>query len=236
MQDGSTVRIRPTKPTSKPAAKPFHLAVLSENMEWQPLCPIAPGGVEIGRETEAFGDLLTVAARHARFHVTEHGRIVVEDLGSSSGVFQKIKNKELLADGTWLRIGSQLLEFRLLSPTPAGDLNDQAGEQLWAPSPVTAWAELVVLRADREATARYPVVPPEVIVGREASRGADLVLYGDRNASSRHARIRRGGEGAEIEDLGSLNGTYIRREGPFEVTPEDVLMLGEVMLKILDRA
>jgi len=97
---------------------------------------------------------------------------------------------------------------------------------------VTAWAEVHVLRPDRLPSARFPVILPESILGREPSRGAHVAFHGDKNASGRHACIRRTETGAELEDLGSMNGTFIRRNGPFNVEPEDVLLLGEVMLKI----
>jgi pSer/pThr/pTyr-binding forkhead associated (FHA) protein len=48
----------------------------------------------------------------------------------------------------------------------------------------------------------------EVVVGRE---GVDFVVDDDQ-MSRRHAAIRMGPSGVEIEDLGSLNGTFVDGE------------------------
>src|SRR2546421_9071776 len=48
----------------------------------------------------------------------------------------------------------------------------------------------------------------EVVIGRE---GVDLVIDDD-EASRRHAAVRPGPRGVEVEDLGSLNGTFVDGE------------------------
>src|SRR5437763_4258224 len=66
----------------------------------------------------------------------------------------------------------------------------------------------------------------EVVIGRE---GADLVIDDDQ-MSRRHAAVRRGSAGVEIEDLGSLNGTFVdgqRISGVVTLTASASVRLGE---------
>jgi hypothetical protein len=77
-------------------------------------------------------------------------------------------------------------------------------------------------------------VDGEVVVGRE---GADLPLI-DQQISRRHAALRPVDGGIEVEDLGSLNGTYVDGErvgGPVTVQASAALRVGttEMALEIV---
>jgi ABC-type multidrug transport system fused ATPase/permease subunit/pSer/pThr/pTyr-binding forkhead associated (FHA) protein len=71
----------------------------------------------------------------------------------------------------------------------------------------------------------------ELVLGRE---NADLSL-GDERASRRHAAVRPVPGGLEIEDLGSLNGTWVnggRTEGPTRLMPGDIVELGQTVIQV----
>ena len=71
----------------------------------------------------------------------------------------------------------------------------------------------------------------ELVLGRE---GANL-LIGDPELSRRHAVLRPSGAGVEIEDLGSLNGTWVngaRIAGRTQLVPGDRVRLGVTELRL----
>jgi pSer/pThr/pTyr-binding forkhead associated (FHA) protein len=71
----------------------------------------------------------------------------------------------------------------------------------------------------------------ELVIGRE---GAD-VNVDDQEASRRHAVVRPAGGGAEIEDLGSLNGTFVngaRIDGPTALSTGDEVRIGSTVLVV----
>jgi predicted component of type VI protein secretion system len=71
----------------------------------------------------------------------------------------------------------------------------------------------------------------EIVVGRE---GADLSLP-DEQISRRHAAVRSVDGGIEVEDLGSLNGTFVdgrRLEGPVTVASAGTLRVGTTEMSL----
>ncbi len=80
----------------------------------------------------------------------------------------------------------------------------------------------------------FPLVPPEVHLGRLSSNEVCLPL--DLRASRRHARLRKLPEGWTLEDLGSANGTYIgqrRVHAPTVVAPGDQIRVGRTWLELV---
>ncbi|HEU4396830.1 MAG TPA: FHA domain-containing protein [Actinomycetota bacterium] len=70
-----------------------------------------------------------------------------------------------------------------------------------------------------------------LVLGREA---ADLAID-DPEVSRRHAGLRPAGDGLEIEDLGSLNGTWVngtRIQGTVRLSPGDRIQLGATSFEV----
>lgn len=89
----------------------------------------------------------------------------------------------------------------------------------------------LVVRSGYDAGKRIEV-SDEVLIGR--GEATDLTLD-DPQVSRRHAVVRRLGPGAEVEDLGSTNGTYLNDhpvEEPTPFGPGDELRVGETTLEI----
>jgi pSer/pThr/pTyr-binding forkhead associated (FHA) protein len=83
---------------------------------------------------------------------------------------------------------------------------------------------------------RVVTLDDAIVIGRGAD--ADLTLD-DPRASRRHARVRRSGSGALVEDLGSRNGTFVNDdqvESPTVVTAGDELLVGVTVLELRDEA
>jgi pSer/pThr/pTyr-binding forkhead associated (FHA) protein len=74
-------------------------------------------------------------------------------------------------------------------------------------------------------------VTAALVLGRQA---ADLVVD-DPQVSRRHASVRPAGDGLEVEDHGSRNGTWVngaRAEGPTRLAPGDRVRIGETTFEI----
>ncbi len=92
-------------------------------------------------------------------------------------------------------------------------------------------ANLVIVGGDEDG--RAIVVAEQTSVGRDV--GVDLILP-DPEISRRHAVFRLDGETLEVEDLGSLNGTWVNGEriaGAVRLAPDDVVKLGATHLRVL---
>jgi pSer/pThr/pTyr-binding forkhead associated (FHA) protein len=71
----------------------------------------------------------------------------------------------------------------------------------------------------------------ELVIGRE---GAALTIE-DSELSRRHAAVRPVADGYEVEDLGSLNGTFVngrRIDGPTRLAGGDAIKLGKTVLEL----
>lgn len=74
-------------------------------------------------------------------------------------------------------------------------------------------------------------VTSDLVLGRQA---ADLVID-DPQVSRRHASVRPAGNGLEVEDHGSRNGTWVngaRADGPTRLAPGDRVRLGETTFEV----
>lgn len=74
-------------------------------------------------------------------------------------------------------------------------------------------------------------VTEAMVVGR---RAADLVVD-DPQVSRRHARINPAGDALEVEDLGSLNGTWVnaaRIDGPVRLAAGDQVRVGDTTFEV----
>jgi ribosomal protein L40E len=92
---------------------------------------------------------------------------------------------------------------------------------------------LVVRSGGGRAGETFIVEGEETTVGR--SPDCDIFLD-DVTVSRRHAVVRRTGAGLEIEDLGSLNGTFLNRkriESAMRLTDGDELQIGKYRLTFL---
>jgi hypothetical protein len=89
--------------------------------------PIPPEGLVVGREADALGGLEddpSLSRRHARFILTESGRVFVEDLRSTNGTYVngvRIADPVLLDEGDTIRVGDTYLRFGEMRREPRDD-------------------------------------------------------------------------------------------------------------------
>jgi pSer/pThr/pTyr-binding forkhead associated (FHA) protein len=120
----------------------------------------------------------------------------------------------------------QLCGLALGEPEPSPELPPRTGGVGSVPR---LDAHLVVIGQDGTPGRRYPLVGATIDVGRESG---DILLERDPFVCPRHARITYGSGGYSIEDLGSVNGVYVRLgTSPVELRHGDLLLLGQAVLR-----
>lgn len=175
------------------------------------------------------GDLLlpedgSVSPRHAAITVRD-GRVRVEDLGSTSGTFLRLRAPRSLTFGDEIRLGRQLLR---LEPMPRPVATTAPGEP-WGSSDPGYRARLVQLLEGGGLGEVMPLRAGASTIGRETG---EVSFPGDRYVSGRHARIDVGEAAVTLTDLGSSNGTFVRVGGPTEIGAGDQLLLGMQLLRV----
>jgi len=91
---------------------------------------------------------------------------------------------------------------------------------------------LVVIAA-AGLTRKIPVPFNGIVLGRDARLGPPFST--DEFVSRSHVWVRRQGDGVEVTDLGSANGTYvngIRVRAPTRMQDSDMLRIGRIQLKL----
>ncbi|HQR30810.1 MAG TPA: FHA domain-containing protein, partial [Anaeromyxobacteraceae bacterium] len=174
------------------------------------------------------GDLLlpddgSVSPRHAAFTVRD-GRIRVEDLGSGSGTFLRLRAPRALTFGDEIRLGRQLLRLEPM-PRPAAG----AGASPWGSPDPGYRARLLQLLEGGGIGEVFPLRAGANAIGREAG---EVAFPGDRYVSGRHARVDVGEAAVTLADLGSSNGTFVRVNGPTEIGVGDQVLLGMQLLRV----
>jgi pSer/pThr/pTyr-binding forkhead associated (FHA) protein len=97
-------------------------------------------------------------------------------------------------------------------------------------APRAPWApRLVMLRPDGQVGEGFTLAKADSVCGRER---ADILLSSDPGVSPQHARFLVRGEHLYVEDLSSLNGTFIRVRSPQPIANGDDIRLGHQLLRL----
>lgn len=181
----------------------------------------------------------SVSSHHASLSPADGG-VLVRDLDSTNGTYVngvRLVESAVVHPGDELRLANLILAVAsesFVPPPPAQrDIATQvASEQATqAPSADLPVPWRIVVRAGNDVGAEAPIAPDKAfIVGRDQESG--LVLT-DARVSGRHAALRLTPAGLEVTDLGSANGTLVRRTrlvGTQLVQPGDEVQVGETVL------
>ena len=158
-------------------------------------------------------------------------------MGSLNGVYLKLTRPVELRTGRGSGSAAGSSSSATAEPLPPAEpLQAEDGEEFWS-ADLHPLAYLDFIRPNGERGLRFPVTNPDrTVLGRESRPGkpVDVALPDDDWVSGQHAQVRRDGGRFFLEDLHSRNGTFVRVEGPAEVTSGDVLLVGRVLLRVVD--
>lgn len=196
--------------------------------------------IVLGRSTTSDVELHDGKASraHARVDCDATGCVVV-DLGSANGTFVNGERVErrVLAPGDLLTLGETVFRFHVEEPQTEPDLIPIDSE---ADLDATlAQATVPVLLAHNnlprlavhapDKTWEMPILQERLTLGRH---GDNDICIDHPKVSRRHAQIERVGDGFQIRDLGSTNGTWIgaRRIETHRLTGGETLQIGDTRL------
>ncbi len=188
--------------------------------------PVPPEGLTIGRGAGdlRFEDDDTLCPKHA-FVKPEAEGLWVKDLSTTGGVLAQIRGRHLLVDGDVFVAGEQVLRFTSL----ADRLTEQEFRPYAAQGELMAVATLTrILRNDQDGDV-YAIRALPFVLGREEG---DVLFAQDRFLSRRHCAIESAAKGLALVDLKSRNGTFIRKGGSLLVGKDEVIMVGQQILRI----
>jgi len=165
-----------------------------------------------------------VAATHAVFKF-EGDQLTIQDIGTENGVFLWFKERQIQS-GDELRIGRQRLRIEWLPEEP----ETAADQPLWgSPDPGYVARAVQLLEGGGEGDV-FPLKQGENLVGRGSG---DVSFPQDGYVSSRHCMVTVGDDGQiGVKDLGSANGTFVKINGSEPVSPGDLLLVGEQILRV----
>ncbi len=183
----------------------------------------------IGRNTPALSEDPFISPQHACFTLRGE-ELQILDMGSTNGVFIRLKAPVLLAHGTRIRVGLELLEFQIPSQqTPIHKSPDDTQPQ-GSPFPKETWGRLVRLVGSHAPSHAYSLSTPQVVIGRDVG---DIIFNNDAFVSGKHTRLTfNTNQEVALEDLNSSNGTYIQVYQPSSLEHGDILLLGQQIVRI----
>ncbi len=170
---------------------------------------------------------------HVRLQMTEAGKILLVDAGTTNGVYLKIRGHSPVYPGDHFMVGHQLLRLENLDgqvqETPAG----LDGTRMFGTPLQPAWGRLTQVGRGGMAGDKFYLRGARVVIGRE---DGDLTFPNDPYVSREHASLRLEINGAAmavyLEDLESANGTYVRIRGSAELSAMDTFRVGDQILRL----
>jgi pSer/pThr/pTyr-binding forkhead associated (FHA) protein len=178
----------------------------------------------------AFAEDRFLGRQHARLERGDQNGPRVHPLDPLNGVFRKADAPVELADGAVILVGREVLRYELVDPEERMvQPLVRHGVALFGSPPREPWGRLVqVVPSGGWRDIRH-LFTEEVVLGREEG---DLVFRDDAFMSRRHAAITWNGQRAQITDLGSSNGTFVKLTGPTAIKSGDHLRMGDQLLRV----
>ena len=178
----------------------------------------------------AFDDDRFLAHQHARLSRTPDGGCQITPLDTLNGVFKKTDGAVELSDGTTILVGREVLRFEKVA-TEERTVHPlvRHGVALFGSPPREPWGRVVQLIPSGGYRDVRHLSTDEVVLGREEG---DIVFRDDAFMSRRHAALTWDGKRAQLTDLGSSNGTFVRVTGPTSLKNGDHVRMGDQLLRI----
>jgi len=209
------------------------LVIIAGDGQEGPSYPLSGDQVDIGRNegTVVLPEDRYMSPRHARL-IRKDGRWYVRDLGSTNGVFVRLKAPHQLAEGDLLLLGVEVLRFEPIMDAEVGlGPAIQHGTLVFGSPALPRPARLVQRTVEGVARDVYHLHRLETVIGRESG---DIVFTDDPYMSRRHAAIRRDNASGKftLVDLDSSNGTFVAARGDWPVQDGDSIRVGQHLFRI----
>ena len=91
------------------------------------------------------------------------------------------------------------------------------------------WGRLSSVCGPEVYTDQWILRTPEVYLGREQGT---LTFPDDVFVSGTHCRLKYSNQTCRLQDLGSTNGTYVKRAGKFKLEAKDFVLLGQQLFRV----
>lgn len=181
----------------------------------------------VGRSGQlVFPDDPFVSPKHANFFY-KNGNLCVRDEGSLNGVYLRVRGTVELQPEDYFLAGEQVFRY-----DPSPKIVDNPGPDgtffYCSPKHQSIFRVTQLLQGGAEgmvACARTPTLQ----IGRE---GGDLNFPTDLYMSGSHCKIEDVGGKAQLTDLNSRNGTYVRLRDERELGHGDYLFIGRKLLRV----
>ena len=178
----------------------------------------------------AFDDDRFLAHQHARLSRTPDGGVQITPLDTLNGVFKKTDGSVELADGTTILVGREVLRFEKVGPDERTvHPLVRHGVALFGSPPREPWGRLFQLIPSGGYRDVRHLAADEIVLGREEG---DIVFRDDAFMSRRHAALTWDGKRAQLTDLGSSNGTFVRVTAATSLKHGDHVRMGDQLLRI----
>lgn len=181
------------------------------------------GAVDIPFPEDVF-----LSPEHARLTV-QQGRLFVQDVGSTNGIFLRIKRPVPLDHGDLFLVGEQLLRLDV-APLPAYAPNANGTYFYGSPRPESAFRVVQVLAGGGDGAIRC-AAGNTLSIGRD---GNTFNFPEDRFISGHHAQLDVASDTGQVQltDTGSRNGTFIRLKGAHELVHGDYMFVGQQLFRV----
>ena len=222
------------QPHARPSAPPAWGTAVLVNRDGSDGQRFALAGdyVVIGRAGAdiAFEDDRFLARQHARLERLADGGVRIVAMDVLNGVFRKTDAPVDLADGMTILVGREVLRFERLAPeeTKVHPLV-RHGVALFGSPPREPWGRLMQLIPSGGYRDVRHLASEEIVLGREEG---DIVFRDDAFMSRRHAALTWDGRRAQVTDLGSSNGTFVRLTAPTTLRHGDHVRMGDQLLRL----
>jgi pSer/pThr/pTyr-binding forkhead associated (FHA) protein len=178
----------------------------------------------------AFDDDRFLARQHARIERGGDGVVKILPLDTLNGVFRKTDAPVELLDGMTILVGREVLRYERVEAEEAKvHPLVRHGVALFGSPPREPWGRFVQLVPSGGYRDVRHLAGDEVVLGREEG---DIVFRDDAFMSRRHAAITWNGKQAQVTDLGSSNGTFVRITGPTALKHGDHVRMGDQLLRL----
>lgn len=194
--------------------------------------PLSGEWIEVGRTRGdiRFEDDRFLAHSHARIE-RDGDRIRIVPIDTLNGVYRRLREPVALDHGAMLLLGREVLRFEQLEEEErTAPALVRHGVALFGSPPRAPWGRLVqVLPSGGVQDVRH-LWAPSFTVGREEG---DMVFPDDVFLSRRHATLSWREGRCVVEDVGSVNGTFLRLPGRVELHPGDHVRMGDQLFRFV---